>query len=132
MASIELRPSERGKVWYCQGRMLIDTRYGTVSIFDGFKFNRETTVPNLPDQTPSMLHDFGYTHHIKWDGMPLSRLQWDQIYYDACKKSRSKVTRWIGCSLYAFGLRLFGRKHWHKAAPIPDEHRSEYGHTPFN
>ena len=131
-SSIELIPSERGRIWMNPDILRVQTMHGHITVYKGFIHDLDTFVPNLWDDLPPIVHDFGYKHRIRTDGTELSRKQWDQIYRELNERSPNPWRRQFAAHRY-WGLRVGGWHAWNKrggADPIPPSSQHLYGQQP--
>ena len=129
MTSREILSFERHKTWILPEDLGVETMHGHVTVYAGFVHDLDSVVPNLKDDTPPVVHDFGYVHRIRTDGKLLSRKQWDQIYRELNERSPNKWRRRVARHRY-WGLRVFGWHAWNKRVlhdPIPFHAQHLYG-----
>jgi hypothetical protein len=131
MSGIELIPTEIGREWVVKNTHTIRTPYGNILVYKGFKHDKDTLIPNFPDSTPPIAHDFLYWHRCWSDGSPCTRKQADKVYWYLNRRSTCWIRRRLAPVMYR-GLRLGGGVVWSKrpeGVPIPPEHRHLYGLT---
>jgi len=103
----ELIPGERGKTWIVRLEFTVDTRYGPVTVKEGFVHDRFTFAPDLPNATiAAIVHDWLTDEdELKQfdDGTSCSRKQADIIFRDLIWNSKDR--KWA--YPYYWGVRFW-------------------------
>jgi len=119
MSDIELCTWERGRVWRVREMFTAaNRRRKKLTIRKGFKHDRYTLAPDLPDEKPAVVHDYCYEANPaqgsgrKWDdGSSISREEADEFLHDLMATSDDETTRQAADTYYK-GVRLLGGPVW--------------------
>ena len=111
-AKYELIPSESGKTYLVKEQFTVySTRYKKyITVEYNFEHDRYSVVPDLPDETPAIVHDKLYKTHRFDDGSICRKYMADRILKDLMKESGGKTARYAW--LYYNGVCIFGIFSW--------------------
>lgn len=127
----EIIPSERGKEWTNPRSYTITgrTRKGErkdLTVPVGYKYDRYTIYRDLPDDKPSMCHDFAidaYGSQHRWDdGTKMTLKECDWVLLDQMKASENKETR-DNAEFYYRSVRKVSWIPWYRAKVILAFHK---------
>ena len=137
MADFEIDPKEEGLEWELPCHVLVRTKYGDTLSYEGFVFDRDSGVQNLPEldsdvfpYVASAAHDFLYSNRRMANGdLVKDRKTADKIYYELCRYSTNPRRRKLAFGRY-LGVRALGWYWWNRRKhpdPIPQMFKHMYG-----
>jgi len=108
---LEIFPWEAGKEYTVKESFTIEWRGKKLTITKGFKHDRYTVAPDLPDRKPAISHDFAYIYQRWDDGTDITRFEADCMFRDLMRQSEDRTTRSFA-NLYFVGVRCCGWWGW--------------------
>ena len=111
-SGFELLPSEKNETWVVKEAFTVEYEGHFLTIPEGFRHDKYTFAPNVPDAKPAISHDRAYDYK-KWDdGTPIKRKDADGMLRMLMSISPDKLTR--DCAnLYWKYVRRFGWWGWY-------------------
>jgi len=100
-----------GGLWKILRTMTFHTPYGDVKVPEGYIWDRDTWVKNLPDWGSSLAHDWLYQYRLMADGGLATKTLADAVYLYLNRSSHHWLNRKLA-GIRDYGLRKFPITRW--------------------